>query len=101
MKLRMKELRLKRHMTQRQVAEIAGMSVSYYTELEGGKKTINANRMVSIAKALGVQPQDLIVGGSDAEKDELLGMLKTLPEDKQRLVYEMVVSLAEARRQAS
>jgi transcriptional regulator with XRE-family HTH domain len=60
MKLRLKEFRKANGMTQRVVAEKAGMAVSYYTELELGKKQINANRLQALARVFGVAPQALI-----------------------------------------
>lgn len=62
MELRLKEIREARNMTQRQVAEGAGMSVSYYTEIENGKKQVNARRMTELAKFFDVMPQELIAG---------------------------------------
>lgn len=63
MKLRLKELRTAKGWTQREVAEKAGISLSYYTELELERKQINARRMEAIAKAFGVEPFELIRSG--------------------------------------
>ncbi|WP_306150675.1 helix-turn-helix domain-containing protein [Roseovarius sp. MMSF_3281] len=79
MKLRLKELRKEKGWTQREVAEKAGISLSYYTELELEKKQINAGRMEAIAKAFGVQPFELIRSNEAGSLHEKLRELnKTL-----------------------
>lgn len=95
MKLRLKTLRKEKGLTQRQVAEAAGMSVSYYTEIELGKKQINARRLELIAKALGVQPHQLIEGSPTAPTGQIVTILETLSVDQQRIVLELVRSLAQ------
>lgn len=90
MKLRIKEIRMERQMTQRQVADLAGMSVSYYTEIELGKKTLNARRLEAIAKALRVQPADLIIDERDTEQQQLLREIKKLTPDERALVTSLI-----------
>lgn len=96
MQLRIKELRKAKGLTQRQVAEMAGMSVSYYTELELGRKQINANRMEALARVFGTTPADLIAGGEGDEIKRQLEVLSQLKPEQRRLVYEMIMSLAAA-----
>lgn len=60
MKLRIREIRQARDLTLQELADKAGLSRSYLTEMELGAKTINAIRMGQIAKALGVTVADLI-----------------------------------------
>lgn len=97
MKMRIKELRKQRGLTQREVADMAGMSTSYFTELEKGTKQINANRMASIARALGVKPQDLIDDEIRAESAELSELLDALSDDDRELVRKMAIQLAKAK----
>lgn len=92
MKLRLKDLRLARGMTQREVADAAGMSSSYYTEIELGRKQINAHRMENIARALGVQPHELLLTG-DPENDDLVRELRELSPEKKALVLNLIRSL--------
>jgi transcriptional regulator with XRE-family HTH domain len=94
MRLRLKELRTARGMTQRQVADQAGMSVSYYTEIEGGKKQINANRMDAIARALRVSPSELILDPRKEADSELLALLSSLDETKRDLLLDLARKLA-------
>lgn len=60
MKLRITKLRTERNLTIEALARMAGMSRSYLSEIESGKKQINAKRLQSLAAALHVQPIDLI-----------------------------------------
>lgn len=61
MKFRIRQLRKSKDLTLEELAEIAGISRSYLNELELGAKTINANRLEQVARALGVQPESLFV----------------------------------------
>lgn len=88
MRLRIKEIRKARGLTTQQLADLAGMSQSYVSDLENGKKQLNARRMEAIAKALEVTPADLI--GSGEEDPELmrhLDVLRQLPhEDREAVI---------------
>jgi len=90
MKLRLKEVRKQKGLTQRQVADMAGMSVSYYTEIENGKKQINAHRMDRIAEALDVTPPDLILDTKNPEDAALLARIKALSDQQRELIEGMV-----------
>ena len=89
MKLRLKELRKALDLTQKQVADLAGISVSYYTELELGRKQINANRLEGLAKALGTTPKGLIAG-SLLERDGLAEAIEQLPPEAKEIVRRLV-----------
>ncbi len=51
-----------RGMTQQELAEKAGISVPYLSQLETGKRKGSLGAMNAIAKALGVTLDDLVVG---------------------------------------
>ncbi len=95
MRLRLKEIRKAKGLTQREVADMAGMSVSYCTEIELGRKQINANRMDKIARALAVTPQELIFDSAVEEDRRLLAELESLPAEKKQLVADLIRSLSE------
>ncbi len=93
MKLNLKELRKAKRLTQRQVAEMAGMSVSYYTELELGTKQINAFRLEQLSKVLGTTPQGLIAG-HEADRIQLaITKMAMLSAQSQSLVEQLIDSL--------
>lgn len=60
MKLRIDELRRERGLTVEALAEKAGISKSYLSEMMNGKKPINSNRLAALAQALRVSPVELI-----------------------------------------
>jgi DNA-binding XRE family transcriptional regulator len=49
-----------RGMTQQQLAEAAGISASYLSQIESGKRTDSAEVLVAIAKALRLTVDDLL-----------------------------------------
>ncbi|GGE24097.1 Phage repressor protein C, contains Cro/C1-type HTH and peptisase s24 domains [Gemmobacter megaterium] len=59
MRFLIRQLRQERRLTLEELAEKAGISRSYLNELELGAKTINANRLQQVARALGVEVTDL------------------------------------------
>lgn len=61
MKLRIREIRRSKGLTLEELADMAGISRSYLNELELGAKTINANRLEQVGRALGVSPESLFV----------------------------------------
>ena len=56
----LKELRIKRHMTQVDVAGAVGISQPYFNRVERGIYVPSLKNMESIAKALGCSAKDLI-----------------------------------------
>jgi len=76
MKLKIKEFRKALGLTQSQLAEKVGVSVSYLSEIETGKKTANTRRMTQLASALDIQPYDLLP--DENLSDEIRQHLQTL-----------------------
>lgn len=83
MKLRVRELREERGLTVQELADRAGLSKSYLSEIERGVKTVNARRLEQLASALRVRPTDLIADKRlSADLEEHLALLAQLgPED--------------------
>lgn len=95
MRTRLKALRVEKGLTQRQLAEKAALSLSYYTEIELGKKQMNERRLKSIAKALGVSTFDILEPDEvDQSIENLVTVYSRLDEDKKAVVLEMVRALA-------
>lgn len=87
MRLRLKEIRKERGLTTQQLADLAGMSQSYVSDIENGRKTLNARRMEQLATALGVSPLDLLADPGLSEKiSRHLEVLRQLPEDDREAV---------------
>jgi transcriptional regulator with XRE-family HTH domain len=94
MKLRLKQIRKERGLSQQALATLAGMSPSYYADLERGDKQANARRIEGIAKALGVEPVDLIESDVPIEDVKMRTQYDGLDEDQKVLVRHLVASLA-------
>lgn len=60
MKHKIKKMREERGWTVETLASMVGMSRSYVSEIENGKKNVNNVRLGAFAKAFGVSPIDLI-----------------------------------------
>jgi transcriptional regulator with XRE-family HTH domain len=58
---RVRELRQEREMSQETLAFDAGMDRTYVNSVEMGRRNISLVNIVRIAKALGVEPNELLV----------------------------------------
>ena len=100
MKLRLRELRVARSLTQRQVAEAAGYAVSYITEIENGTKQVNARMLDSLSAALTelgraqgagpVTPASLILDETDPEAVALAHQISDLSEEQKDAVIRLI-----------
>lgn len=97
MKLRIRELRLAKGLTQHQIAAKAGISQSYFNEIETGRKTVNARRLEQIADALGVQVADLVIGEESDPRSRLLRAFDSLPAEQRQLIILNAEALAGIR----
>ena len=60
--LRIKTLRMERHLTQERLSNDIGMAQSYLAEVENGKRNVSLVNIARIAKGLGVQLSELFEG---------------------------------------
>lgn len=97
MKLRIKEIRKARGLTVEALADRAGLSKSYLSELENGKKNANAPRIEAIARALGVTPFELIDdSGLPADlREHLAVLLRLSPNDREAVLRHALALVAE------
>jgi transcriptional regulator with XRE-family HTH domain len=65
---RIKKRRLELEWTQDQLAQKAGISKSFLSDLENGKRSVSANNLLDIARALGVSLDFLMTG--EASEDQ-------------------------------
>jgi transcriptional regulator with XRE-family HTH domain len=75
--LKLKALRQKRGLPLREVAAAAGLSVSYLSELEKGKKYPKPDRLVALAEALGVPFDELVTLRVDEELSPLAALARS------------------------
>lgn len=94
MRLRIKEIRKQKKLTQKAVADLAGLSPSYFADLERGDSPINSIRLEAIARALDVHPSELIEGGEDPADVKLREDYSSLSDEQKAVVRQLVASLA-------
>lgn len=71
MRLRLREVRERKLMTQTELADRAGLTLSTISRLENDLQRPRISTARVLAEALGVQPEDLIVwGAEEAEERE-------------------------------
>lgn len=57
---KVRELRIKKGMSQEQLAEVSGLHRTYISSLELGKRNVSLINIHALAKALGVSPDKLL-----------------------------------------
>ncbi len=57
---RLRELRADAGLSQEKTAQAAGMERAFYAKLESGQHSVLADRLWDLARALGVDPPDLL-----------------------------------------
>jgi y4mF family transcriptional regulator len=65
---RIRERRTKLGWTQEQLAQTAGISKSFLSELESGKRSVSADKLLDLAQALGVSLDYLMTGQGNEPK---------------------------------
>ena len=56
----MRELRARQRLTQEEIADAAGVSRAFITELEAGRRGCSFERVVSVARALDIPLAELV-----------------------------------------
>ena len=96
MKLRVKQLRNNSGLNAEQLAEMAGISKSYMSEIETGKKWPSGRVLQSIARQLGVSIYDLIDEDSlGAEIATHISAMRDLSDDDRKAVLRHAAVLLE------
>ncbi len=94
MDLQIRKIRLAQGMTLETLSDGAGLSVSYLSEIETGKKVANTRRLESIANVLNVQPPDLMGRGSvDSSIAILIENFCRLSRGRQKAVLDLCEAL--------
>lgn len=83
---RIRQQRTLLRMTQEQLAEKAGISLSFLGHIERGSRKASLDTFVRICNALIISPNTLL---QDSLDDELLGIDRQMPESKRRLLREI------------
>lgn len=59
MSLRLKELRIKKGLTAKEMAEKLNISRAFYSQIENDKRTLSYKMAISISKILNTKPDDI------------------------------------------
>lgn len=70
MKLRIKEIREGKGLTQDDLAKLVNMSRSYLAQIESGARSLTVKKQAAIAAALEVEPGDLVDFTAPGKSDE-------------------------------
>ncbi len=95
---RIKEERIKKHLTQEEMSDRIDTSVSFYNRLETGASQINLKRIVQIAEILDTPIGYFITGIKENEGEYLnqdfKNILKRCTPQKQRFIYQLAELVA-------
>jgi len=84
---RIRSCRKRLHLTQEQLSEMAGISLSFLGHIERGSRKASLETIVSLCNKLKVSPQILL---QDSLDPEIVGMPACIPTaKKQRLLQEV------------
>lgn len=87
---KIKKIRLERGINQSILAERAGISQAYLSEIETGKKTPSPQKLATIARVLGVSPTVISVGNVVVLDEELLSRLYS--KKTRRFIMELLTN---------
>lgn len=95
--------RIKRKMTQAQLAEAADLSVPYISHVERGKKRISLDALLRISQALGVTVDQLLSGAQPQDKSAYLPEIEELFGDctlrERRILRDIVAAVKNGLRE--
>lgn len=89
-----RRLREEKGLSKRALAEMAGIDPAALSRIERGMGSFTLTTLLKIADALQISPSALF-RSHPQEEERLLALYAMLPDDKKRLVFEMLESLAE------
>ena len=91
----LRSARLRAHLTQEQLAEMASVSASYYANIENGRKGMYPETLRRLADVLHVSVDGIIYGDclDDRQICDIMAMLRGRPEAFLDLVARLIVFL--------
>lgn len=93
--MRIRSLREAAGLTQLQLGEMAGLSRSQLSEIETERKPVNTLRLNAIARALGVQVEELFEDSpEDAYRAVILDLMRSMTSDDRDAVIRHAKALA-------
>ena len=94
---KVKELRLEKKMTIKQLSEESGLSIGYLSQFERGLSAIAVDSLEAVAKALGVSVKFLLSGieengENQAEMDPVMHGVELVPRPISPQIYQYILS---------
>ena len=98
---RIRKRRVELGWTQDQLAEKAGISKSFLSDLENGKRSVGADKLLDIARALGVSLDYLMTGRASEDKQSQVPIPASLARfaAEERLSFRQTLMLLEMQKQ--
>lgn len=97
---RIKEVRVRRLLSQEELSELADVTAQYISYVETGRKRVSLQVLVNIADGLSVSVDELLVGNQKIEIPlylmELTSLLEECNRYERRIVYEQIISLVKS-----
>lgn len=94
--LRIHNTRKAQHMSQQELAELSDLSVPYISNIETGKRCLSLNALLSIANALNVSTEALLVDQlynvGNAYQEELYQFMQKCTSAEKRVVCDIAIS---------
>lgn len=91
MRTTISELRARAGMTQANLAEKAGITRPYLSQLENGERNLSLALQKRLADALGCDPRDLVdfEAGPGSDEEVIMRVYRSLPKDWQKVIADM------------
>lgn len=90
---RIRDMREREHLTREQLAELANISIQFLSDIENGLKSMTVPTIISIAAALCVSTDYLLLGKrpeASSVDASLIAMLENLPEKQRQTAGELL-----------
>lgn len=96
---RIKIARIKKHLTQENLAEQLDVSIAFLSRVERGTIEVSLKRLSQLCELLEVTEGEILNGTSTASKqylnDDIFYLLKDCPAEKNKLIYDIAKLIKE------
>lgn len=96
---RIREIRVKRGLSQEKLSELCGISSRHISEMERGESNPSFQVLEQITMSLGIALPELLhfehQNSSDQLREKLVVMIRSLDDERLRLAYRLVQALGE------
>ena len=97
---RIRKVREHQHYTREQIAERADISAQFLADIENGYKSMTAATIISLANALHISTDYILLGvesnNNDEAMNEFQSLLSAIPKDKRDYAAELIRVLMKA-----